>query len=293
MASLRVLSCNAFLIPGWFVNSANASCRDQAARAGALGTLAEAFDVALLQEVWGSSNAQLEAGLLQSHTAVDKSWGSTVMDSVWQGLRRFGGLYCSYKAQRASLRACKRHTFSESVSKSGKGVQGLLLDVAADSERKNSEERAVRNPTEKQSDTLSLAIFNTHLDPRVQGHRIVPQAAELLEFMETCLREWDTEPSRTVVVLAGDLNSSRKQCVKLFPGGRDGDGECRDEPTYDPPKNPYAMWLDDRGDLDHFLVFGEIGGRRFADVQVSDFKVHSDVIVSDHYPITCTLKWGG
>ena len=155
--SLRFLTYNTYLIPGWFVNRFNSSCLRQAERADAIGKLVvdNNVDVVFFQEVWGSNTDKLErrltAGSNCSRLAIlpgYESWGGTWIDTLVRTVAPRGGLYGAYRSSFV-LTYLQHQTFSFSNSRSRKGVLAALLDIRSHS----------WNGVE------SLLVFCTHLDP--------------------------------------------------------------------------------------------------------------------------------
>eukprot|EP00128_Syssomonas_multiformis_P009383 Colp12_sorted_trinity150504_noHs@12156 len=234
---------------------------------------------------------------------------STVFQTGLFHWKSFGGLYyCHSKDVRCVWSS--RHRYETSATKSGKGVHAVLMDVDAYWPGKH------------------LLVFNTHLDAHNNANKLI-QLQELRTFMQVVLtqelpRQVNLKMESVCVVLLGDFNIRHHEpdmYNKFFeivtPGMRDlhKDFETKngfDKPgehhTYEPASNPLADCPGDTGRIDYIFAVdyfptspkddGDVQDGKvdkgvekieFSKIYCVNFQVVKEPVMSDHWPLLCTL----
>eukprot|EP01061_Rhynchopus_euleeides_P008603 TRINITY_DN1774_c1_g1_i1.p1 TRINITY_DN1774_c1_g1~~TRINITY_DN1774_c1_g1_i1.p1 ORF type:complete len:442 (+),score=128.85 TRINITY_DN1774_c1_g1_i1:86-1327(+) len=294
---LRVMTFNAYLIPGWLVDSNNATCTRQAERATRAGELvAQRADVACLQEMWGSSVGCFEAATLRSMEVVppaQRGYGVTLLDTLAYFARQTGGLYATARSAYPMLHH-RSEKFASSNTKSQKGVSLAVLDVS------------LMFP-----EAPYLAVFNTHLDPTNENGSQERQIRQLNGFIGRCVGQHIPEgvPGFSLggcaVLITGDMNINSNAgegspVYAALVGGRSAEGQVlsvRDvhrewvggghTTTYCSRENSLATWgVGER--LDYILAVDSVNGTPAARVSVRSVEVLKQPAgqeLSDHWPV--------
>lgn len=121
-----------------------------------------------------------------------------------------------------------------------------------------------------------LIVYNVHLESRG------PEKLRALQ-LEEVVRDASRYPARTPIVIAGDMNTKRRwsPCIEVMKGAGFTDAVGDPERFTTNRGGKFARLFID-GALDWIWVRG--------DLKVSEAKVHTDVIASDHFPLTAVLE---
>ena len=200
MASFSLFSLNTFLMGAVNTSKASPPCPRKAERAASIGRFIQQqhFDVAQLQEVWGSNLEAFHTPLIANYqlgvdVSIYQCGGisklAALVNTLGFWLQKTGGLYTAYQQKHILLRT-QRHTFTKSETASKKGVQAVLLSLAHSS--------------------AHVLLLNTHLDPKNTLNRTL-QLDEIKSFLcqfvkETGAAGVELDWQSCAVVLAGDLN---------------------------------------------------------------------------------------
>ena len=156
----------------------------------------------------------------------------------------------------------------------------------------------------------TLLVFNTHLDPTNQDGVQLVQLRDLGAFIhDVVIEERQKSPETNFgAVLVGDFNftSSCRQYKEMWEIMKKEGVELTEmlsnasqkEETYS-PKNPLVQWPTSAGRIDQIFGVASITSKfdktfrqhhQLKKVSLTNEKVRSDVVVSDHYPFEVTLQ---
>lgn len=202
-------------------------------------------------------------------------------------MARPNAAHCAYRS---------KHTFSQSRSKSLKGVEATLwTDIAAWDYH------------------YDLLVFNTHLDPWVKENR-QQQVNEIIDFMTTTIHRIDQLPnhqrrngwSSTGVMVVGDFNVKAdteeyetlfrnrgwKDCMAIVSSKETLSNDIvREEQTY-ASSNSLVSFPEDCGRIDYMFMVDALEARDFLPLQCLTCHTcrqpHGNEL-SDHYPIVAQI----
>eukprot|EP00760_Papus_ankaliazontas_P028443 PhM_4_TR3714/c0_g1_i1/m.12261 len=318
--TFRVLSYNTYLVPSFYVDEETITCRDQKARATAIGALIadNNVDFACLQEIWGADMKAMEEPLHRQNTSGNtyivhpycSSWGlGTYVDTAAQYLCRRGGLWMAHKGGdttcQISLLSSRWYRYKATNHPvHNKCVHATRFQIGGNANR-------------------FLILLNTHLDPLDTDDVIQKQGKELKQFITDVLTSDDSFiprgrglEAKTSVLLVGDFNAcandtTHKVTKSLFDNLGVTSGDARDllreglslsHFSSDIPLLP-ATYSGEENSLvvhkkEHYRLDWQIGIDRWCGTTLCPLKVekHSFVVkqpkgheVSDHWGVMLDL----
>lgn len=319
---LRLVTFNAYLISPIFNQNRITNPERRASR---IQRFLQAHDLCFLQEVWGVGLSQLMIPSLAAKNDTDdhcsrksimeplqvplwrtaflgrwlanSRWSEFLYTIIFQVVLQTGGLYDMVRPNTAHCVYRSKHTFSQSRSKSLKGVEATLwTDIA---------------PWDYRYDLL---VFNTHLDPWVAENR-QQQVNEIINFIKTTIHQIDDQlPDRqkrnawstTGVLVVGDFNIKAdteeyrtlltnrgwKDCMAIASSKEiSSKNIVQDDHTYD-QSNALVSFPEDCGRIDYMFMIDSVEEKAFLPLHCLTChtcrQAHGDEL-SDHYPIVAQI----
>jgi endonuclease/exonuclease/phosphatase family metal-dependent hydrolase len=226
-----------------------------------------------------------------------KSWGTAVLDSVWQIATARGGLWVAgrHATLGSQVPRAKWHTYSKSMTRSRKGAVAARYCVkGADGQ------------------TVNLIVVNTHLDPINTKGVMEHQFEELMAFLEKNVLGasafGEHEFAATALLLAGDFNADPRDSLgnTMLAMAQARGTKMRDlygdwcarfsdasVPTYDIATNNLVLW-DHVGRFDWLMAVDVLAGIRLRNIGVYSASVHRPKLadgmpLSDHWPVVVDI----
>ncbi|ESS34988.1 endonuclease/exonuclease/phosphatase family protein [Toxoplasma gondii ARI] len=142
--NLRILVLNAYLVPpsiSWnpYLWAPFWSCKRPFQRAEDIGRLAAQYDIACLQEVWGTNMAAMNAHVLPTHSILPQTQSGSrfpcvgeIVDPLQFYWRKTGGLWFAWRRRKCAFISMASHyfPFGSQMPLSNQNVTAVELDVS-------------------------------------------------------------------------------------------------------------------------------------------------------------------